>query len=51
MEFAFFGAISSHPTADKLRQSPALRALVRETRLSVSQLVLPLFVRAGRKLQ
>ncbi len=35
----------------RLRQSPALRALVRETRLSVSQLVLPLFVRAGRKLR
>jgi porphobilinogen synthase len=35
----------------RLRQSPALRALVRETRLSVSQLVLPFFVRAGRKLR
>ena len=31
----------------RLRQSPALRALVRETRLNVAQLVLPLFVRAG----
>jgi porphobilinogen synthase len=35
----------------RLRQSPALRALVRETQLSVSQLVLPLFVRAGSKLR
>ena len=35
----------------RLRQSPALRKLVCETRLSVEQLVLPLFVRAGRKLR
>jgi porphobilinogen synthase len=35
----------------RLRQSPALRRLVAETRLSVDQLVLPLFVRAGRKLR
>jgi porphobilinogen synthase len=35
----------------RLRQSPALRALVRETRLSVEQLVLPLFVRPGHKLR
>jgi porphobilinogen synthase len=35
----------------RLRQLPALRALVRETQLSVAQLVLPLFVRAGRKLR
>jgi porphobilinogen synthase len=34
-----------------LRQSPALRQLVRETRLHVGQLVLPLFVRSGRKLR
>jgi len=33
----------------RLRQSPALRALVRETHLSASQLVLPFFVRSGRK--
>ena len=33
----------------RLRQSPALRRLVAETRLSVEQLVLPLFVREGRK--
>ncbi len=35
----------------RLRSSPALRNLVRETRLNVEQLVLPLFVRAGRKLR
>lgn len=35
----------------RLRQSPALRRLVAETRLHPSQLVLPLFVRPGRKLR
>ncbi|MGO8764348.1 MAG: porphobilinogen synthase [Limisphaerales bacterium] len=35
----------------RLRQSPALRKLVCETRLSVDQLVLPLFVRPGKKLR
>src|ERR1043165_7991962 len=35
----------------RLRQFPALRRLVRETRLSAEQLVLPLFVRPGRKLR
>ncbi len=35
----------------RLRQSPALRRLVAETRLSADQLVLPLFVRSGRKLR
>src|SRR5439155_15663944 len=35
----------------RLRQSPALRRLVAETRLSADQLVLPLFVRPGRKLR
>jgi porphobilinogen synthase len=35
----------------RLRQSPALRRLVRETRLSAEQFVLPLFARAGRKLR
>jgi porphobilinogen synthase len=34
----------------RLRQSAALRQLVAETHLNVSQLVLPLFVRAGRKI-
>jgi porphobilinogen synthase len=35
----------------RLRQSAALRQLVAETHLSASQLVLPLFVRSGRKLR
>jgi porphobilinogen synthase len=35
----------------RLRQSPALRRLVAETHLSVEQLVLPLFVRGGKKLR
>ncbi len=35
----------------RLRSSPALRRLVAETRLSVEQLVLPLFVRSGKKLR
>ncbi len=35
----------------RLRQSPALRKMVRETHLDVSHLVLPLFVRSGRKLR
>jgi Delta-aminolevulinic acid dehydratase len=35
----------------RLRQSAALRRLVSETRLDVSQLVLPFFVRSGRKLR
>jgi porphobilinogen synthase len=34
----------------RLRQSATLRQLVAETHLSASQLVLPLFVRAGRKI-
>src|SRR5205809_1325515 len=35
----------------RLRQSPALRRLVAETRLSVEQLVLPLFVCTGKKIR
>jgi len=35
----------------RLRQSPALRALVAETHLTAGQLVLPLFVRPGRKVR
>ena len=35
----------------RLRQSPALRRLVAETRLSAGQLVLPLFARPGRKVR
>jgi porphobilinogen synthase len=35
----------------RLRQSPALRRLVRETRLNAEQLILPFFARAGKKLR
>lgn len=35
----------------RLRQSAALRRLVCQTRLSVEQLVLPLFVRSGKKIR
>src|SRR5437867_10345916 len=35
----------------RLRQSAALRRLVGETQLNVAQLVLPLFVRSGRRLR
>src|ERR1039458_5004474 len=35
----------------RLRQLPVLRQLVRETQLNAGQLVLPLFVRSGRKLR
>ena len=35
----------------RLRSSPALRALVAETRLHASQLVWPLFARSGRKVR
>jgi len=35
----------------RLRRVPALRRLIAETRLSVEQLVLPLFVRPGRKVR
>jgi porphobilinogen synthase len=35
----------------RLRQSPALRRLVSETQLNVSQLVLPFFARNGRKVR
>ncbi len=35
----------------RLRESPALRRLVRETELSAHQLILPLFARSGRKLR
>jgi porphobilinogen synthase len=35
----------------RLRTSPALRRLVAETTLNVSQLVLPLFARSGKKLR
>src|SRR5258706_14753261 len=35
----------------RLRQSPAIRRLVTETRLHPDQLVLPFFVRTGRKIR
>ena len=35
----------------RLRRTPALRQMVRETRLHPSQFVLPLFVRSGRKVR
>ncbi|PWU08104.1 MAG: porphobilinogen synthase [Verrucomicrobia bacterium] len=35
----------------RLRQSSVLRTMVRETRLSAEQLVLPLFVRSGRRVR
>jgi porphobilinogen synthase len=35
----------------RLRQSPALRRLVSETQLNSAQLVLPLFVRSGRRVR
>jgi porphobilinogen synthase len=48
-----FSAFGQFPTCRprRLRQSPALRRLVRETSLQVSQLVLPLFARPGRKVR
>jgi porphobilinogen synthase len=46
-------AIGSFPAyrPRRLRQSAALRRLVSETQLSAAQLVLPLFVRSGRKVR
>lgn len=35
----------------RLRQSPALRRLVQETRIDIERLVLPMFVRSGRRLR
>jgi porphobilinogen synthase len=48
-----FSAFGQFPVCRprRLRQSPALRRLVRETSLHPGQLVLPLFARAGRKLR
>jgi len=50
MSFLFAGEF---PTCRprRLRQSPALRRLVSETHLSAAQLILPLFVRRGRKVR
>ncbi|HEV7926697.1 MAG TPA: porphobilinogen synthase [Verrucomicrobiae bacterium] len=50
MSFTAFGQFpTSRPR--RLRQSPALRRLVRETSLNAGQLVLPLFARPGRKVR
>jgi porphobilinogen synthase len=48
-----FDAVGQYPAyrPRRLRQSPALRRLVRETQLSAAQLILPLFVRPGRKVR
>src|SRR4051794_13274071 len=35
----------------RLRSSPAIRALVRETELNARQLILPLFAREGKKIR
>jgi porphobilinogen synthase len=45
------GAVEDVHRGRRLRRTPALRALVRETRLSAAQLVLPLFVREGRNVR
>ena len=50
MSFAALGQFP-HYRPRRLRQSPALRRLVEETSLRAGQLVLPLFVRAGKKLR
>src|SRR5215510_6096572 len=46
-------ALASFPALRlrRLRRTPALRALVAETRLSADQLVLPLFARPGRRIR
>src|SRR5215831_7239175 len=46
-------AVGQFPTyrPRRLRQSPVLRRMVRETRLSPAQLILPLFVRPGRRVR
>ena len=49
MSLKFIGQFPAYRPR-RLRQSAALRQLVAETHLSASQLVLPLFVRAGRKI-
>jgi porphobilinogen synthase len=50
MSFSAFGQFPACRPR-RLRQSPALRRLVRETSLHAGQLVLPLFVRAGQKVR
>jgi porphobilinogen synthase len=50
MSLNFVGSFPAYRPR-RLRQSAVLRRLVSETQLSVSQLVLPLFARSGRKLR
>jgi porphobilinogen synthase len=50
MNLPFVGAFPEYRPR-RLRQTPALRQLVRETRLHPSQLVLPLFARSGHKVR
>ncbi len=50
MSSVFTGAFPDYRPR-RLRQCPALRRLIGETRLNVEQLVLPFFVRSGRKLR
>jgi porphobilinogen synthase len=50
MNFASTGQFPAYRPR-RLRQSAALRRLIAETSLSVRQLVLPLFVRAGRNIR
>ncbi len=50
MSLQFIGQFPAYRPR-RLRQSAALRQLVAETHLSAAHLVLPLFVRAGRKLR
>ena len=46
-ETASAGAVFPSVRLRRLRQSPSMRALVRETHLQASQFILPLFVRPG----
>ncbi|MGP8238897.1 MAG: porphobilinogen synthase [Limisphaerales bacterium] len=50
MSFSTFGEYPAYRPR-RLRQSPLWRSLVRETSLTAQRLVLPLFVRPGRKLR
>ena len=50
MSLHFVGQFPTY-RARRLRQSPSLRRLIAETELSPSHLVLPLFVRPGRRLR
>jgi porphobilinogen synthase len=50
MSFSAFGQFPTYRPR-RLRRTPALRHLVRETSLSADKLVLPLFARSGRKLR